>query len=165
VRNFRFSFVSNKVWRQLIVTIESKSKEKSSFFLEKTLFFFFQKWNFHFWNFCRRCFWFFEPLKRVPPIIGKVSILTTTFLRLGWFRPNFLQSRLGILKEELSLYCWPPVWLVWNQLHDYWQFLFLFAKQTNSNQSNRRSMVQWYLPPLVFPGLVNLFRSKPSSLE
>jgi hypothetical protein len=50
----------------------------------------------------------------------------------------------GILKGEVSLYCWPPVWLVWNQLYDYWQFLFLFAKQTNPNQSNRRSMVQWY---------------------
>ncbi len=52
----------------------------------------------------------------------------------------------GILKRELSLYCWPPVWLVWNQLYDNWQFLFLFAKQTNPNQSNRRPKVQWYLP-------------------
>jgi hypothetical protein len=42
------------------------------------------------------------------------------------------------------------VWLVWNQLCDNWQFLFLFAKQTNPNQSNRRSMVQWYL---VLPAL------------
>ncbi len=48
----------------------------------------------------------------------------------------------GILKGEVSLYVWPPVWLVWNQLCDNWQFLFLFAKQTNPNQSNRRSMVQ-----------------------
>ncbi len=24
----------------------------------------------------------------------------------------------GILKGEVSLYCWPPVWLVWNQLYD-----------------------------------------------
>jgi hypothetical protein len=52
----------------------------------------------------------------------------------------------GILKGEKSLYCWPPVWLVWNQLYDYWQFLFLCAKQTNSNLSNRRSTVQWYFP-------------------
>ncbi len=52
----------------------------------------------------------------------------------------------GILKGERSLYCWPPVWLVWNQLYDYWWFLFLFAKQTNPNQSNRRSMAQWYTP-------------------
>ncbi len=51
-----------------------------------------------------------------------------------------------ILKGEVSLYCWPPVWLVWNQLYDNWQFLFLFAKQTNPNQSNRRSMVLWYFP-------------------
>ncbi len=43
---------------------------------------------------------------------------------------------LGILKGEVSLYRWPPVWLVWNQLYDNWQFLFLFAKQTDPNQSN-----------------------------
>ncbi len=44
------------------------------------------------------------------------------------------------------LYHWPPVWLVWNQMYDNWQFLFLFEKQTNPNQLNRRSMVQWYFP-------------------
>ncbi len=57
----------------------------------------------------------------------------------------------GIPKGEVSLYSWLPVWLVWNQLYDNWQLLFLFPKQTNPNQSNRRSMVQ-ILPPLVFPG-------------
>jgi hypothetical protein len=36
--------------------------------------------------------------------------------------------------------------LVWNQLYDYWQFVFLFAKQTNPNQSNRRSTVQLSFP-------------------
>ncbi len=46
-----------------------------------------------------------------------------------------------ILKGEVSQYRWPPVWPVWNQLYDNWQFLFLFAKQTNPNQSNRRSTV------------------------
>ncbi len=51
-----------------------------------------------------------------------------------------------ILKGEVSLYHWPPVWLVWNQLYDNWQFLFLFTKQTNPNQSNRRSTVKWYVP-------------------
>jgi hypothetical protein len=30
--------------------------------------------------------------------------------------------------------------------------MFLFAKQANPNQSNRRSMVQRYFPLLVFPG-------------
>ncbi len=30
----------------------------------------------------------------------------------------------GILKGEVSLYRWPLVWLVWNQLYDNWQFLF-----------------------------------------
>jgi hypothetical protein len=49
---------------------------------------------------------------------------------------KFWNSSQGILKGEVSLYHWPPVWLVWNQLYDYWQFLFLFSKQTNPNQSN-----------------------------
>jgi hypothetical protein len=31
-------------------------------------------------------------------------------------------------------------------LYDNWQFLFLFANQTNPNQSYRRSTVQWYFP-------------------
>jgi hypothetical protein len=57
---------------------------------------------------------------------------------------QFVPNVQGILKGEVSLYCWPPVWLVWNQWYDNRQFLFLFAKQTNPNQSNRRSMVQWY---------------------
>jgi hypothetical protein len=52
----------------------------------------------------------------------------------------------GILKGEVWLYHWPPVWLVRNQLYDNWQFLFLFGEQNNPNQSNRRSMVQWYFP-------------------
>jgi hypothetical protein len=51
-----------------------------------------------------------------------------------------------ILKGEVSLYRWPPVRRVWNQLFDHWHFLFLCAKQTNPNQSNRRSTVQWYFP-------------------
>ncbi len=62
----------------------------------------------------------------------------------------------GILKGEVSQYHWPPVRLVWNQLYDYWQVLFLFAKQTNKNQSNRSSMVQWYCPPLVFPAVCHV---------
>ncbi len=45
-----------------------------------------------------------------------------------------------------GMYQWPPVWLVWNQQYDNWNFLFLFAKQTNPNQSKRRSTVQWYFP-------------------
>jgi len=58
--------------------------------------------------------------------------------------PNCLYQ--GKLKGEVSLYHWPPVWLIWNRLYDNWPYLFLFAKQTNPNQSKRRSMVQWYFP-------------------
>ncbi len=60
----------------------------------------------------------------------------------------------GILK--VSLYCWPPVWLFWNQLYENWQLLFLFAKQTNPNQSNRRSTIQWHLP--LKDSLIRLIR-------
>ncbi len=49
--------------------------------------------------------------------------------------------RQGTLKGENITVHWPPVWLVWNQLFDNYQFSFLFAKQINPNQSNRRSMV------------------------
>ncbi len=55
----------------------------------------------------------------------------------------------GKLKREVSLNCWPRVWWVWKQLYDNWQFLFLFTKQTNTNQSNRGSMVQWYFPLII----------------
>ncbi len=52
----------------------------------------------------------------------------------------------GILKGEVSLYHWLPLWLVWNQLYGNWQVLFLYAKQTNPNQSKGRSILQWYFP-------------------
>ncbi len=75
--------------------------------------------------------------------------------RIWLFTPRKI-SRLiqGILKGGASLYHWPPVRLVWNQLYDNWQFLFLFARQTNPNQSNRRSMVQWY-SPFSIPWLIH----------
>jgi hypothetical protein len=43
------------------------------------------------------------------------------------------QQYQGIMKGEVSLYCWP--------LFD-WFGIFLFTKQTNPNESNRRAMVQ-----------------------
>jgi len=45
----------------------------------------------------------------------------------------------GILKGEVSLYGWPPVWLAWNQLYDNWQFLFLFAKQVMQTGGQQHS--------------------------
>ncbi len=60
----------------------------------------------------------------------------------------------GILNGEVSLYHWPPVWLVWISLFcKYKQKLSVFI-QLIPNQSNRRSMVQWYFPlwySLVLP--------------
>ncbi len=88
------------------------------------------------------------------------------------FCPNLISYSVScfhqrILKGEVSLYCCPPVWVVWNQLYDNWQFLFLVGKQTNPNQSNRRSMVQWYFhfsipcfhPSLLFAGKAGAFQS------
>ncbi len=62
------------------------------------------------------------------------------YISLFWYQHQ------GILKGEVSLYRWPPVWLVW---------ISLFCKQKQNlsvviqlipNQSNRRSVVQWYFP-------------------
>ncbi len=65
----------------------------------------------------------------------------------SWNKPVLSQ---GILKGEVSLYHWPPVWLVWNRLYDNWQFLFLFAEKTKPVKQEVKSTV---IPsPLVFPG-------------
>jgi hypothetical protein len=55
-----------------------------------------------------------------------------------------------ILKGEISLYRWPPVWLVWISLFCKLKLklsvvIQLIPKQSNW-QSNRRSMVQRYFP-------------------
>jgi hypothetical protein len=61
--------------------------------------------------------------------------------------------------------------LVWNQLYDNWQFLFLFAKQTNPKPVKQEVNGTVILPPLVFPGCAHwssyLFRtvSCPSNYE
>jgi hypothetical protein len=90
------------------------------------------------WRFCR---WkHFNDIKAFKKI---ETLIVMTFCLWQQRIDCLLQ---GILKGEVSLYGWPPVWPVWNQLYDLWQFLFLFAKQTNPNQSNRRSTVQWYFP-------------------
>ncbi len=46
----------------------------------------------------------------------------------------------GILKGEVSLYRWPPVWLFWISLKQKLSAVI----QLIPNQSNRRSTVQWY---------------------
>ncbi len=55
----------------------------------------------------------------------------------------------GIQKGEVSLYHWPPVWLVWIQLYDNWQFLFYFQ---NRLIQTSQTGGQWYsdTSPLVF---------------
>ncbi len=63
--------------------------------------------------------------------------------KCGWARAG--NTKGGSITIPLTSF----FWLVWNQLYDYWQFLFLLAKQTNSNQSNRRSIIAARLPPLV----------------
>ncbi len=60
----------------------------------------------------------------------------------------------GILKVEVSLYNWPPVWLVLNQLYDDWQFLFLFAKQDYSKPVEQEVNGTVIRPPSVFHGLI-----------
>ncbi len=87
------------------------------------------------------------PLFLTVKMAGRVfTKMVTIILSSKWRSTAKIWLYRRILKGEVSLYHWPPVWLVWNQLYCNWQFLFLFAKQTNPNQSNRRSIVQWYFP-------------------
>ena len=61
----------------------------------------------------------------------------------------------GILKGEVLLYRWPPVWLVWNQLYDNWQLLFLSTKQTIPKPVRQEVKGTMILAPLVFPALAS----------
>jgi len=65
-----------------------------------------------------------------------------TIKKFACLPPNLFLMRQGILKGELSLYCWPPVWLVWNQLYVNWQFLFYLQNrliQTSQTGGQRYS--------------------------
>ncbi len=87
-----------------------------------------------------------------PAAVAHLVEHSTTDLEIKGLNPAVVVEKTlivmnqGILKGEVSLYRWSPVWLVLNQLYDTLQFLFLFAKHANPSQSNRRSMVQWYFP-------------------
>ena len=63
---------------------------------------------------------------------------------------KLLSQMQGILKGEVSLYHWPPIWLIWIQLYDKRQFLFLFAKQTipSVKQEVNSTLI---LPPFSIP--------------
>ncbi len=57
------------------------------------------------------------------------NLFRQTFLRASYIyigEGSLWKCKQGILNGDVSLYHWPPVWLVWNQLYDNWQFLFLF---------------------------------------
>ncbi len=60
-----------------------------------------------------------------------------------------LNKMQGILKGEVSLYHWPPVWLIWIQLYDKTFFVFICKTDYSVSQTGG----QWYIDtsPLVFP--------------
>ncbi len=69
------------------------------------------------------------PLPRLPRCPGPEQ-LSLELMDQGW---NYGQ---GILKGEVSLYSWPPVWLVWNQLNDNWQiFIYLQNRLIQTSQT------------------------------
>ena len=62
----------------------------------------------------------------------------------------------GILKGKVSMYHWPPVWLVWNQQYDYWNFFYLQTSwfQTSQTGGQRYSdtspfSIPWWKPHSV----------------
>ncbi len=70
------------------------------------------------------------PCKKVHTILDKIRY--TNFIH------QFHNINQGILKGEVSLYCWPPVWLVWNQLYDSTVILphLVFSALTEANSYN-----------------------------
>ncbi len=60
----------------------------------------------------------------------------------------------GILKREVLLYHWPPVWLVWNQLYDNWKlFIYLQNKLIQTSQTGgqgilKREVLLYHWPPV-----------------
>ncbi len=75
-------------------------------------------------------------------------------LRIAFFIHSLICLMQGILKAEVLLYHWPPVWLVCNQLYGNWQFLFylqnrpIWTSQTGG---------QWYsdTSPFSIPCLMH----------
>jgi hypothetical protein len=59
-------------------------------------------------------------------------------------------NKQGILKREVSLYCWPPVRLVWISLLKT-KIVSCYTADSKPVQQEVNSTV--ILPPLVFPGL------------
>ena len=69
------------------------------------------------------------------------------YQRAPWFVPwrwFMVEKEQEILKGEVSLYCWPPVWLVWISLFCKLKQKLSVVLQLIPNQSNRRSTVEWY---------------------
>ncbi len=70
-------------------------------------------------------FLYFTADSRAVPIVANVNFLALWNLYDNKIFGSSSVSRRsalhqGILKGEVSLYHWPPVWLVWNQLYDDW---------------------------------------------
>jgi len=87
---------------------------------------------------------------RCPKVISAKRFFIVRRGRRGRFGRIFVQ---GILNGEVSLYSWPPVWLVWNHLYDYWQFLLLM--QNRLIQTSQKGG-KWYsdTSPLIIPWFV-----------
>ncbi len=57
----------------------------------------------------------------------------------------------GNTKGEVLLYCWPPVWLVWNQLYDNWQFWLFENRVIQTSQIGGQQYSD--TPPFSIPWL------------
>jgi hypothetical protein len=92
----------------------------------------------------------------VTSISGKVLQTLAGPIRKFWWKWSVANTALsynqslnqGILKGEVSLYRWPPVCLVWNQLYDNWHFFL-----QNRLIETSRTGGQWYsdTPPFSIP--------------
>jgi hypothetical protein len=97
-------------------------------------------------NSCNVCVFYFCTFSKTLNLFKETYFITLKKSRL---------LKQGILKGEVSLYHWPPVWLVWNQLYDNWQFLIFLQ---NRLIQISRTGGQWYsyTPPFSIPCLMIL---------
>ncbi len=68
-------------------------------------------------------------------------------------------SNQGILKREVSLYHWPPVWLVWNRLYDNLHLFYFQNRQIQTSLTGGQGYSNTYLFRLLWFIIISVFET------
>jgi len=75
--------------------------------------------------------------------LSPLSVYTTICIReRNWRGRHSMIDLPGNIKEEVTLYCWPPVWLVWNLLYDN-RRLFFFGLSRFWTEAQNKESLKW----------------------